>query len=111
MRRHSRSEQDQQDARQFAGLMCAHPDAIDAFLAYCCREAALLLTEHAAIVQALAEALLKAETLTGAQIDVVIGNALVRADQAAERRRRAAIVKMVERARAFAAYTEEEPDG
>jgi hypothetical protein len=111
MRRHSRSEQDQQDAEQFARLMCVHPDAVDDFIAYARREAQALLNEHAPIVHSLCEALLEAGTLTGEQIDCVIANALVRVDQAAERRRRAAIVKMVESARAFAAYAEEEPDG
>jgi hypothetical protein len=103
MRRHSRSEQDQQDAEQFARLMCVHPDALDAFVAYCRREAALLLNEHASVVCALAEELLEKLTLTGEQIDVVIANALVRADLAAERKRRAAAVRMLESAKAFAA--------
>ena len=67
MRRHSRSEQDQQDAEQFARLMCVHPDAVDDFITYARREARALLNEHAPVVRAVTEALLEAETLTGEQ--------------------------------------------
>jgi hypothetical protein len=95
--------QDQQDARQFARLVCTHPDAIDDLIAYCRREAELLLSEHAAIVNSLAAALLEAQTLDGVQIDCVIARALAAADLAAERKRRAAAARMLESAKAFAA--------
>jgi hypothetical protein len=95
--------QDQQDAEQFARLMCVHPDAVDDFIAYARREAALLLNEHASVVHALAEALLEAQTLDGAQIDAVLAKALTAADLAAERKRRAAAARMLESAKAFAA--------
>jgi hypothetical protein len=94
--------QDQQDAEQFGRLMCVHPDALDTFVAYCRREAALLLSEHAAVVRALADSLLEQQTLTGEQIDSVIATALVREDSAAERKRRADWARTVENARAFA---------
>jgi hypothetical protein len=104
--------QDQQDAEQFARLMCVHPDAIDTFLAYCRREAALLLNAHASVVHALAEALLEAQTLTGAQIDIVIANALVLEDLAAEKSRSLDWAQRMINARAFEVYTkEDEPDG
>jgi hypothetical protein len=102
------ARQDQHDAEQFARLMCIHPDAVADFVAYARHEARALLAEHAPVVRALAEALLAEGTLTGERIDVVIAQALVRADQAAERKRRAAMAQMAENARLFAAYTEEE---
>jgi hypothetical protein len=97
------AEQDQQAAEQFARLMCVHPDAIDDFITYARHEARALLNAHAAVVLALAEELLERLTLTGEQIDVVIATALVRADLALERKRRAAAVRMLESAKAFAA--------
>jgi hypothetical protein len=95
--------QDQQDAEQFARLMCVHPDAIADFIVYARREARALLSEHAPIVKALTDALLEAQTLTGEQIDVVIAKALVLEDLAAEQQRRAAAVRMLESAKVFAA--------
>jgi hypothetical protein len=76
------------DAERFARLMCVHPDAVDDFIGYCRVEARALLTDHASIVKALADTLLEQVTLTGAQIDAVIANALVLEDLAAEKARR-----------------------
>jgi hypothetical protein len=103
MRRHSRSEQDQQDAKQFARLICVHPDVVDDLITYFRHEARALLNERASVVKALANALLERLTLTGAEIDAVIANALVLEDLAAERKRRAAAARILKSAKAFAA--------
>jgi hypothetical protein len=104
--------QDQQDAEQFARLMCVHPDAVDDFISYARHEARALLTELASVVHALADALLERLTLTGAEIDAVIANALVLEDLAAEKSRSLDWAQRMINARAFEVYTkEDEPDG
>jgi hypothetical protein len=106
MRRHSRSEQDQQDAEQFARLMCVHPDAVDDFITYARHEVRALLNEHASVVKALANALLERLTLTGAEIDAVIVNTLMLKDLAAEKSCRLDWVQRMLNAATFAAYKE-----
>jgi hypothetical protein len=106
MRRHSSSEQDQQDAEQFARLMCVHPDAVDDFITYARHEARALLNEHASVVKALANALLERLTLTGAEIDAVIVDTLMLEDLAAEKSRRLDWVQRMLNVATFAAYKE-----
>jgi hypothetical protein len=71
----------------YATTFCA-PAAIPAYLAYCQREAAAILEAHWPALKALAEALDTHGTLSGAEVDQIISEALARVDQAAEQQRR-----------------------
>ena len=64
---------DLEAATAIAELICRSPSSIDAYLAFCRVEVAALLTDHRAAVLAVADALVKRRTLSGTEIDSIIG--------------------------------------
>jgi cell division protease FtsH len=66
------TEHDLEEATAIAGLICRSPASVDAYLAFARVEATALLTDHSAVVLAVADALIWHRTLSGEQIDDIL---------------------------------------
>jgi hypothetical protein len=82
------AEHDQIEARAFAAIACATPQAASALLAYAEAEAAALLSAHLGVVTALVDAIIERGVLTGDEVDQVIIRAMAAETLAVERQRR-----------------------
>ncbi len=82
------AEHDQIEARAFAAVACAAPQAASALLAYAEAEAAALLSAHLGVVTALVDAVVERGFLTGDEVDQVIMRAMAAETLAVERQRR-----------------------
>jgi hypothetical protein len=70
-----KTEYDLEEAAAIAGLICRSRASIWCLSVFACAEVVALLTEHHAIVVAVAAALVKRRTLSGTEIDSIIGSA------------------------------------
>jgi hypothetical protein len=64
---------DLEEATAIARLICRSPASVDAYLAFARAEVAALLTDHRVVVLAVAAALVRRRTLSGTEIDSIIG--------------------------------------
>ena len=64
---------DLEEATAIAQLICRSPASVDAYLAFARAEVAALLTDHRVVVLAVAAALVRRRTLSGTEIDSIIG--------------------------------------
>ena len=94
---------DMELARIYAGSIAA-PAAVEAFIAYCRIEAAALLRAHWHCVQAVAECLEEAKTLTGAEVSETIAEAAGARAFQEERARRRRWAETIARAGAHATF-------
>ena len=69
------SEHDEAEATCIARLICRSPASIDAYLEFARVEVVALLSDHRAVVLAVADALVKHRTINGEQIDGIIRGA------------------------------------
>jgi hypothetical protein len=67
---------DLEEAIAIAALICRSPSSIDAYLAFARAEVVALLTDHRAVVLAVADALVERRILIGTEIDGIIDTAL-----------------------------------
>jgi hypothetical protein len=94
---------DERQALIYAGLVCCSPGSAAAFLGFARQEARSLLEEHRSVLIALTDALVRKRTMTGAEINEVVAEALALEERAAEIRRREAWRAVQARAAAFVA--------
>jgi hypothetical protein len=92
---------DRMQEAAFARLLCSTPQAAEAFVRFCEAQARDLLTPYLAIVTELANALRVRRTLTGEEVDQVIGAALAKVSVEREHRRRLDWAKRCESATHF----------
>jgi hypothetical protein len=95
------AEHDDIEARALASVVCAAPEAIDAFVRYAEAEAEELIRAHLGVVTALIDALVERGTLSGEAIDQVIAHAVVMEVAQVERVRRQSWEARVENASRF----------
>jgi hypothetical protein len=98
------ADSDLAQARSLASIVCSSTETVELFLAFCRAEAANLVAEHRASIQAVAAALIEHRTLTGDQIVAVVAESVAREAAAAEHARRAAWQRAEESAASFVAF-------
>ena len=81
-------------------------EVVEAYLAFCAKEAEAIIRANVDVLQAIADALLERGTLTGKQLDKVIRAALARRDLTEDQERRVAVRKAAERAAVSASLFE-----
>jgi hypothetical protein len=69
---------DEVEARAIAALICRSPESVDAFIAFVEVEATTLMAGHVEVVLAVANELIARRTLTGVEIDAIIGGTVRR---------------------------------
>jgi hypothetical protein len=75
------TEHDLTEATAIARLICRSPASVDAYLEFARVEVVALLSDHRAVVLAVADALVKHRTINGEQIDGIIRGAFSRIAQ------------------------------
>jgi hypothetical protein len=98
---------DRAQERAIASLICASPDAIEAFIDFCMVEAAAMLRPRENIVRALTIELLIRRTMTGAEVDEVIAAAIAVKATKDECQRRLNWKLVTESAASFVGLSEE----
>ena len=94
---------DRRQAVELAALICKTPQAIEAFIVFCERQALDLLSEHVTVLMSLQIVLRIRRTMSGVEIDRAIATALAAEASAIERIRRKRWQRVIENAASFEA--------
>jgi hypothetical protein len=97
---------DDRQASLYAGLVCCTPGSVTAFLDFARQEAKAILQEHRSALVALTDALVRKRTMTGAEINQVVAEALALEDLTAEKARRLRWQQCLANAATFAASSQ-----